>query len=202
MLFIEYISQIKSRKTTKKHISFLLEIGWLTYNSKTQYYNIKSFDKIRQENEFNVRLAYPINFTNINNIQAATGAVIYGYLHKDFWRNVKRQKSVHIKGSTYHFLSLKYNYKEQPAPVSVIGVQKIFNISIATASRLKNAAAKHKLISLKKNYSKKAVNKYATDMYCKLNDLKPNIVYHNNKYHLQLIDTIYPLFYFTKRKSL
>lgn len=199
--FIELIDKIKDRKTTKKHITFLQSLGWIKYNSKTGYYILNSFDKIRKENNFKVRLAFPIDFNNYFKIKAVTGAVIYGYLHKGFWRYVKREKSVKLKGITYYFLSSKFNYKKKYAPVSVIWVEKFFKIPQATASRLKNAAFKEKLIQLKKNYSKEYVNKAMISLYCKYNDFKQNIVYHNGNYHLQLIDTIYPLFYFTKRSS-
>ena len=121
LLFIEYIEQIKTKKTTEKYIRQLLELGFIGFNNKTGFYNLKSFDKIRMLHEWEVRLAFPIDFTSYYKIQAVTGAVIYGYLHKDFWRKVKRKKSVHIKGSTYNFPSSTFNYKKQCAPVSVIG---------------------------------------------------------------------------------
>ncbi|SFN38445.1 hypothetical protein SAMN04487989_10176 [Bizionia echini] len=200
--FIEYLEGINSRATLNKYINFLREIGWIVYNSKTQYFIFKSFDRIRKENNWQVRLAYQIDFSNYNKIKAVTGAVIYGYLHKDFWRKVKKQKSVQLKGSTYYFLSPKFNYKKQYAPVSVNGVTQLFNISTATASRLKNEAFKEGLIKLKKNFSNTPINKKLMQIYLKYNDKKQNIVFKEGNYRLQLIDTLYPLFYFSKRKSL
>jgi len=200
--FIQLVEAINSRKTLDKYIKFLMEIGWISYNQKTQFYVFKSFDKIRKDNNWEVRLAFQIDFNNYYKIKAVTGAVIYGYLHKDFWRKVKKQKSVQLKGSTYHFLSPKFNYKKQYAPVSVNGVMQLFNISTATASRLKNEAFNEGLIKLKKNYSKTPINKKIMQYYLDYNDMKQSIAYTNGKYRLQLIDTLYPLFYFTKRKSL
>jgi hypothetical protein len=199
---IEKINEIKSRKTTKKHIKILLEKGWIVYNSKTGFYILKSFDQIRKENGFFVRLAFPIEISYYKKLRAITGAVIYGYLHKDFWRKVKSEKSVQIKGSTYHFPTPNFNYKKQYAPVSVIGVFKIFNISIPTASRLKNAAAKEKFIKLKKNYSEPLPNIKELNKILEYNDMNNNLVYHNDEFRLQYIDTIYPLFFFIKRKTL
>lgn len=200
--FIEYIEQIKLRRTTNKYIKLLLEFNFISYNSKTGYYSINSFDRIRQFHNWKVRLAFPIDYTNYNKIQAVTGAVIYGYLHKDFWRYVKKQKSVQLKGSTYNFLNNTFNYKKQYAPVSVIGVNKIFNISQATASRLKNAAYKEQFIKLKKNFGDVVTNKQAMELYLEYNEKANNIVFHEGEYRLQLIDTIYPLFYFIKRTNL
>lgn len=202
LLFIEYVEQIKCRKTTLKYISFLQEKSFITFNKKTGYYVINSFDKIRIFHNWDVRLAFPIDLSNYNKIQAVTGAVIYGYLHKDFWRYVKSKKSVQIKGSTYHFLSNTFNYKKHLAPVSVIGVNKIFGISISTASRLKTAAYKENFIKLKKNFGEAIPNKQLMELVLEYNDSANNIVFHQGHYRLQLIDTVCPLFYFMKRTKL
>lgn len=202
LLFIEYVLQIKRRKTTLRYIQLLLELNFLGYNDKLKNYSINSFDKIRKFHDWKVRLAFPIDFSTYYKMQAVTGAVIYGYLHKDFWRNVKRKKSVHIKGSTYNFPTQTFNYKKQYAPVSVIGVNKIFNISIATASRLKTAALKAGFIKLKKNYEEIKIDVQLLVQIQKYNDFSDNIVFHKDDYKMQLIDTVYPLFYFLKRTKL
>jgi hypothetical protein len=202
LLFIEYVEGIKRRKTTLKYLLFLQELAYIRFNEKTGFYAISSFDKIREFHDWKVRLAFPIDYSNYYKIKAVTGAVIYGYLHKDFWRKVKREKSVQLKGCTYYFLNPTFNYKKELAPVSVIGVHKIFNISVPTASRLKNAAHKEKFIKLKKNFSDTVVNKPLIDLYIEYNDLKNNVVFRDGEYRLQLIDTVYPLFYFKKRVKL
>ncbi|MEP2237464.1 MAG: hypothetical protein ABJI22_03820, partial [Maribacter sp.] len=152
LLFIEGAHQIKSRKTTKKHISALLEKQFLIYNPRTGYYIIKALDKIRSMQHFKTRLSFPIGYQNYNKLDAVTGAVLYGYLHKDFWREVKQKKSVQIKGSTYNFPKVNFNYKTKLAPVSVYSLKQIFNIPIATASRLKSAAKTEQYLKVKPNY--------------------------------------------------
>jgi hypothetical protein len=148
-----------------------------------------------------MRLAFPITLKNHQQLKAISGAVIYGYLHKDFWRKVKREKSLQIKGSSYHWITLKYNYKIQAAPVSVYGVEAIFGIPIASASRLKKLAEENKLIKVKKNFSENVFTEAERKYYNKESDVR-NIVYSKKKNRLQLIDTITPLFNFSKRKSL
>jgi hypothetical protein len=202
LLIIEYMLQIKCRKTSLRYIQLLQELNFLTYNQRTGYYTINSFEKIRQFHDWKVRLAFPIDYTTYHKIQAVTGAVIYGYLHKDFWRKVKKKKSVRVKGCTYHFPNLTFNYKKKMAPVSVIGVSKLFNISIATASRLKTAAYKEGFIKLKKNYGDINMDIPLLMQIHKYADLNDNIVYHKDDYRLQLIDTVHPLFYFIKRTNL
>ncbi|MFO8147175.1 MAG: hypothetical protein ACQEWG_12755 [Bacteroidota bacterium] len=202
LLFIELTEEIRSRKTTLKYIGFLVKKGWLQYNVRTGYYIIKSFDRIREEYNWEVRLSFPVDFYSYRNIKAITGAILYGYLHKDFWRKVRRKKSVQIKGSTYHFLSTHFNYKEAPAPVSVLGTCSIFEISPSTASRLKNSAEKQKLLEVKKNYGDIVPNKKAMELCLEYNDKRNNIVFYQGNYRFQLIDTILPLFLFKKRKKL
>ena len=95
LLFIEYVEQIKTRTTTEKYIRLLLELGFIGLNEITGFYSLTSFDKIRMLHEWEVRLAFPIDYSSYYKTKAVTGAVIYGYLHKDFWRKVKRKKRSH-----------------------------------------------------------------------------------------------------------
>jgi len=199
--FLELLDGI-TRKTTLGYLEFLAEKEWITLNVKTGYYLIKALDKIRIENQWNIRLAFPVNHSNYHLIKAVTGAVFYSYLHKGFWRQLAKRKSVQIMGSTYHFPHVRFNYKRKPAPVSVSWIQNYFKIPRATASELKKAAFKAGLIDVSKNYGKIVTNKSAMMKSLKYNDSRFNIVWHNGNYHFQLIDTIFPLFYFTKRKSI
>jgi hypothetical protein len=110
-------------------------------------------------------------------------------------------KSVQIKGSTYHFLSNTFNYKKI-APVSVIWGHKIFGISKATPSRLKQAARKKQFIELKKNFGEVIPNKKLMELVLEYNDNANNIVFYKGEYRLQLIDTNYPLLYIIKLTNL
>jgi hypothetical protein len=81
-------------------------------------------------------------------------------------------------------------------------VLQLYLIFQNTASKLKNKAFKTSFIHLKKNYSVHFVNKKAMQEWCNYNAKNHNIVYAESGYRLKFIDTIYPLFYFTKQKSL
>ena len=200
LLFIEYANEIRSRKTTQRYLKTLIKLKFISYNSRTGYYILISFDRIRIDKSWEVRLAFPIDYSNYNKINAVTGAIIFGYLHKDFWRKVKKEKSVHIKGRTYNFPTFNFNFKKKPAPVSVYGVQQIFNIPIATASRLKTAAKKEKYIKVKHNFEQITKDEAVILKYN--GKKKAELRFRKGKYYLQSIDTVYPLFYFIKRKSL
>lgn len=200
--FLELTDLIGSRKTTLKYIDFLIKKGWLRLNTKTGYYIIKSFDRIREEEQWKVRLAFPVDFNSYRNIKAITGAILYGYLHKDFWRKLRRKKCVKLKGITYQFLSPKFNFHRAPAPVSVFAIHKIFNISPSTASRLKTQAEEKKLLKVKKNYGPIVTNKKAMERCIKYNNSRNNIVYFKGYFRFQLIDTVLPLFLLNKRQKL
>lgn len=202
LLLVEYVNAIKSRKTTKQYIRTLIKLRFISYNQRTGYYLLRSFDKIRADKSWEVRLAFPVDYSNCSDINAVTGAVIYGYLHKDFWRKVKREKSVTISGFTFNFPSVNFNYKDKPAPVSVIGINQIFDISIATASRLKKSAVEAGLIKVIQNYSEPIKDKEMAMMSLKYIEKAQNVMFIKNAYRLRLIDTIYPRFYFTKRTNL
>lgn len=200
--FIELVDQIRTRKTTKTYIRFLLDKGWLVYNSRTGYYILKSLDRIRKENQWKVRWAIPVHLGNYSNLKAITGAVIYGYLHKDFHRKFRRKKSVSVKGDTSNFHPSSFSGRTQTAPVSVYGAANLFDISVSTASRLKHAAEKENYLKVKKNYGESFVDKRSMMKSLDYNDRKMNIVFHKGKYRFQLIDSVFPLFLFIRRQKL
>lgn len=136
-------------------------------------------------------------------IRAFLGAALYGYLHKDFWRKVKKEKSVEIKQSTYHFLFPSFNYKLKPAPISVNGVNAIFNISIAKASRIKSLAAAYNYIEVTKTFRELNIKKFDLQGLKEFDLIATNnIIFKDNKYYLQEIDHIVPLFNIRKRRKL
>ncbi|SDL64315.1 hypothetical protein SAMN04488034_10731 [Salinimicrobium catena] len=201
LMAIKHVLRIKSEKTLRSYLKFFEQKGWIRLNTRTGYYIIKSFDKIRSENNWRSRSAMVLRPLDLLKLKAFVGAGIYAYLYKAFLRRLKKQKSVLIKGRTYHFLHFRLN-RDLAVPVSVHGVSKIFNISPALASRLKCAAARENLLEVQKNYSKRAVQKRPMQLCLKYNDHPQNIVYHNGASRLQLIDAVIPLFSFTRRKKM
>ena len=202
MEFIFMVEKIRSRKTFISYFHFLLDKGWIVYNSKTGYFILKSLDRIREENRWKVRWAIAVNFKSYRNLKAVTGAGIFGYLHKDFHRKLRKERSVLVKGGTNNFQTNSFLRKSQTAPVSVYGAANIFNISVSTASRLKQAAEKEKLLEVKKNFGDRTINKRMVELCLKYNDMNNEVVFCKGGYRLQLIDTILPLFLFVRRKKL
>ncbi len=200
MRAIQQVLRVKSEKTIQSYVRFFEAKGWLRLNTKTGYYIIKSFDRIREENDWRMRYAILLLPLDLYRPKAFVGAGIYAYLHTVYLKRQREKESVQKKGRTYHFLQSRQN-RRTAAPVSVNGVEKIFNISKANASRLKKAAEKERLIKVKKNYSK-PISKEIGKWSLKYSDLPQNIVFRRRKYRLQLTDTITPLFSFTRRKKM
>ena len=192
-----------NKKTIEANVKKLLELNWIRLNEKTNYYLLYSFDRIRKMECWDSRASIEFYPNDIFRVQAVLGAALYGYLHKDFWRKVKKEKNVQIKQRTYHFLFPSFNFKLESAPVSVNGVKEIFNISKAKASRIKNLANKERLITIEKTFIQLDISKFELEGLKQYSDFNTNsIVYKNGKYHLQGIDHITPLFPIRKRKKL
>jgi len=200
--FLMYALDIKSKKTFIKRIKTIENLEWIITKNSSQSIILVSIDKIRSNMMLESRVSIPVNIYSLNNMMALTGAAIFGYLHKDFWRKVKREKTVLLKRRTYLFPTLNFNYKEKPAPVSIYGVRKIFDIEISRASRLKKAAQKLGYIKIQKDFSDFTVNKQFVSKHLSNEGYKQNIVYHNGNHHLQLIDHILPLFHFKRRNKI
>jgi len=190
-------------KTIKANAEKLIQLNWMRLNTKTNYYLINSFDRIRKNNGWESRASIEMYNQDVFRIQAILGAATYGYLHKDFWRKVKKEKVVQLKECTYHFPFPSFNFKLEPAPISVNGVKAIFNISQAKASRIKKLANAQKLIQVQKTYKKLSISKFDLEglkQYTSI--ITNNIIFKEGNYYLQQIDHIIPLFPIRKRKKL
>lgn len=192
-------------KTIRANAKRLINLNWIRLNTKTTYYLINSFDRLRKNNNWKSRASIEINVNNVYNIRAILGATLYTYLHKDFWRKVKssKEKSVRIKQRTYHFLFPSFNFKLEAAPISVNGVNAIFNISQAKASRIKTIATVEKLIEVQKTYRKIQISKFDLEGLKQFTSITTNnIIFREGNYYLQEIDHIIPLIPIRKRKKL
>lgn len=185
----------------QKHIDTLMELEWLRLNDKTGFYIIASFDRLRHMYGWESRASIECTLKELNNIRAIVGASIFAYQHKDFWRKVKREKSVRIKGRTYHFLSPSFNYKNHFAPVATTGIEALHNISKSKASELKHAALKANYILVKKDFDT-TYSQTEIKLLIKYCDGPRNVRKLNGKVVLQLIDLVLPKIAIRKRPKL
>lgn len=180
----------------------LIDLGWIRLNTRNKYYYLKSIDSIRKEYNWDSRTSIAIKWKDLNRVDAVIGSAIYTYLHKAFWRKVKKEKRVYLKGKTYHFLFPSFNYKTESAPVATTGIQELFNISKTKASRLKHKAEQHNLVSVTKSYSDRLFTEEEIKHYKKDDDQDSNFIKMKDGYRLQQIDQVLPKIPLTKRHKL
>ncbi len=195
---------LRCEKTINNNFKKLINLGWLYYDEEFKYYRLEALDTLREERDWAIRRAYPFSYKDINHIRATLGAVLYTQLYKSYCRkHFKKRKSNVLKSESASKSFAVSSDVKRFAEISVLGINKIFGLSINKASRIKTLAAKHKLIEVKKQYHKLRPDEVnAAKKNNKYNDKNQNIIFKNGSYYLQLIDKIYSDLYFKKRKSL
>ncbi len=205
-LEVTALSQIigyKDKREVKKQVQQLQDLRWVSKNIKTGYYLIYSFDRIRLNNQWSPRAAIECYPRDLNTVYALTGAAIYSYLHKYFWSRVAREKSVRAMGRTYTALSCYSSIYDNPAPIATTGIESIYDISKASASRLKKQAQKAGYITVKKSVldiTPKNAQIAATAQ--KYDLLPPGAYIKAGKARLRQIDMILPKIKLNRRRSL
>ncbi len=189
----------KSNKTPKKHIKDLISKNWIGYDPKCKIYFIRSFDFIRRSNSWTERSSAVFNYNHLVQTKAWCGGILYTILYKNARK--KYCKAASIKGKAIQ----AQNTSSLFCKVATTGVIKIFNISIATASRLKSLANASGFISVKKTFSPtdiKASEKYDAIKYISDTNITVTFRIKNGKVFMQSIDKIYPYLHLSKRKKL
>ena len=77
MKAIKHVLRIKSNKTLRAYLRFFEQKGWLRLNTRTGYYLIKSFERIRTENDWRMRSAMTLLPLDLFKLKAFIGAGIY-----------------------------------------------------------------------------------------------------------------------------
>ncbi|AEA42447.1 hypothetical protein [Fluviicola taffensis] len=182
----------KDLRSLNANIERLKEIGWLKQNSVTGYYQILSIHKLREQNDWASRAGIEADFKGVFSIPPILGFAIYTYLYIDFWRKVKRDKSVRLKGRTYHFIPSSSKSFTEFAPIATTGVKALFGISTKKASFLKHEASSGGFISVKKDYEDLPYSYSMIKRLVRSESIVPNVRKIKGKYQLQLIDQILP----------
>ena len=197
------ITLLNNNKTIRNNFKKLVEHGWVVYDNKYNYWIIKSFDKIRYEKGWIMKRAYQFKFSDLFHIYSTLGGLIYTQLYYSNRKKYKKRlgKVRRKRGADESYSLSCDNYY---ARISVLGVNKIFNISINKAVRLKSLAVKEGFISVKKQYSR-IENQDYVHVYqkgIKYREENLNIIFMKGEYYEQLIDKINTEMYFVKRKKL
>lgn len=197
------ITLCNTPKTIKSNFKKVQELGWLYYDDEFKFYRLYALDKIRGNNDWELRRAFPFNYKDLTHIRATLGAIIYTQLYKTYCRkHFKRSSNVLKSRSANESIAVSCDIKKY-AEVSVLSVKVFYGLTINKAVRLKQEALKHGLIDVKKQYFKINKNEaYASKKGAEYREQRPNVVFRNGEYYLQLIDRIYSDLYFKRRKKI
>ncbi len=187
-------------KTVKSNFSKIIDLGWVEYIDKFDYWRLNSFEKIRGYNNWEQRRSFCFTYEHLNDIQAVLGGILYAQLYKHFLRKYLRGNShVLIKRSADKSIASFISIKKY-AEISVKGICINFGLSNGKALRLKKRASKAGYIKVRKQYVD--FNQEMVDVYkinAKYSNQPSNIIYINGKYCLQLTDKIHTDITFKKR---
>ena len=137
-------------RTIQRQVNSLLALGWLQKNTKNGYFLIRGWSLFKNQIQSVTRLSYELSFNEINNMRAVIGAVIFGYLHRLYWRKQIRLGSVSIKGGTSKVPRGLFRYlMKDGAPIALSGVEKVLGIPKRKAQHLKELAEKFQYIETK-----------------------------------------------------
>lgn len=197
------ITLCNTSKTIKSNFKKVQALGWLYYDNEFKYYRLYALDKIRENNNWQLRRAFPFNYKDLTHIRASLGAILYTQLYKTYCRKyLKRSSNVLKSRSASEPIAFSCDIKKY-AEVSVLSVKAFYGLTINKAVRLKQEAQKQGLIEVKKQYFK--INKdeaYVSKKGAEYRDESQNVVFINGEYYLQLIDRIYSELYFKRRKKI
>lgn len=200
LLTISFTLQV-TPQTIKNNIKKLLDLQWIEYDEYYKYYRVKSFDKLRENNNWEQRRAVPLFFNQLSYTRAFLGAVLYLQLYKNYCRKNNRKR--HVLKSESANKPLSSSYHKQKAQISVKSIKQIFKTSICKASRLKKLAANMNLLEVEKQYFKLSNNQvYAAKKSAQYREENINIIFREDGYYIQLIDLIYTDMFLKRRKKL
>ncbi len=198
------LTLLKNEKTVISNFDKCVDLGWIEYDTEYNFYRIISFEKIRVQNNWELRRAFPFSYEHLVDIRAVLGAVIFTQLYKSYLKKYfpKRRSNVLLRESASKSPAFFYD-KKRYAEISVLSVKRFFNLTLNKATRIKKLAADLGLIEVKKQYYKLNPDQvYAAKKGAEFSGAKQNIIFRNGNCYLQLIDKIYTELYFKRRKKL
>lgn len=154
------ICEIKDSRTLKKSLNYLeKDLNWLWIDYRTKNYNFRSFSVICSSNELELNYGHKIDISEIKNIDAWLGGVIFNICRLSIWRNqIKKFKNgqrefsvnnveyflipqkgkgcVRRKGTTDKTLSFSM-LMDEPAPIALNYVSQLLSIEKSKVNRFK-----------------------------------------------------------------
>lgn len=191
---------IKSVKTVWAGIYSLLNKGWITHSTKSGYYFIRSYERIRELEGFSKRTGAEFNFKDIKNFKGfLVGAIISQLIavqKKKEWLSVTERK----KGGSKTVIGNPHLYY----PVANDALAKILGASVSTAYEWKQLARKQGYIKIRRKYRKlDYLDAGNINGFKKYGGIPAGrICFREGQYYEQLPDTVYSKIVLKSRKKL
>jgi len=182
---------------TKSSLNKLNSYNWLGYNPKSKYYFIRSFDKVRIMEQLKQRRSAVFCLNDLKNFPAWCGGAFYAYLYK--LRKGANYKHDFLKGKSKQ----AYNAPSF-LPVATAGVERIFQLSRATATRYKLLAKRAGYLEVEHRFKKLGVPKSEIKYFREgvPSWYNQKLVLIKGELYEQLPDVVLPHISLSKRKSL
>jgi hypothetical protein len=149
--------RLKDNRTYKKHLSKLMELGWIGYNIKSGIYFIRGFDHLRLVHNFRMRSASHFSLEDVKKLRAYLVGVILSKMvmgQKFYWeRKYRGGRRTATKKTDVASHSKVLSEVPEYYGLSVKAIAKELGCCPARASVLKNAAAKAGYIKVNKKFA-------------------------------------------------
>ena len=197
---IAQILKFKGERSVERYLQLLINREWIGYNPKSKVYFIKAFDKIRRLENFRTRTAAVFSLQDLDKIKAFCSGVLFAYIYKvSLFREKKKKAASHMQNASKPSASSLTFF-----PIATTGIESLFNISKAKASRLKHLAAQSNYLEFKHQYKDLNIPKEQHKHFLSVAEpnLAEKVVVKEGRIPLQLPDLIYPYITLSYRRKL
>jgi hypothetical protein len=189
--------KLKSGKTFKSNLNWLLEENWITVNSKSKSYRIIGFRQLAKKLEFNSATGALFDPPEFEKFRAFLIGAVISYHSK--WKRRKAWQSGLLEGSPRK----SCKPPSDPSDFACLYLAKILNVSKTTASKYKVIAEKAGYIKIEKCFSQIDVPISQLPLLKKYSDKSiEKIRSINGKVCLQEADKIYPSIHLRRKSNI
>ncbi len=188
---------LTSERGVKNNLRQLVKKNWVGYSSRSGYYFVRGFDKIREMYHLPSRTSAEFKVEDIRQFKGFAVAAKIGYLIN---RQKRKRRATELKkGSSNHIARQSLSYY----PVANKALGNVLGISLSTAYQLKQMAVVAGYIDIRKTWTKTHLTEHHAGPIKKgLPEIAHRVRVRNNQVFLQGADMVFCKLVFTRRKKL
>lgn len=189
--------RLTSYRAVKNNLNKLIQLNWVGYNTKTQIYFIRGFERIRTQLRFKRRKGAEFSISDIPEIKAFCFSSVVTTLINEQKRKIwNKEGGVQSNGCALQPPSNSF-------PVALKALSKILNISPSTAFLFKQEAIRIGYLKRTKYCIKSNIPSKQIKLFKKKNKEIANMVYiQNGKLRIRDIDRIQSFVILKRRKNI